>query len=242
MSALVIARHLVIAGRLQPTSLEIQAGQLVGLIGPNGSGKTSLLHALAGIPPSLGAVTIDGADPRGLHPDKRQRLFTFLPASRDVAWPLTARAFIDLALPPGADWRALGDRFELTPLLDRRMDQLSTGERTRVMIARALAPDPLLLLLDEPIANLDPYWQLAILKDLRERAGARGIAVVAAIHDLRAALDWSDRLLLMHERRCVEDSSPASMLASGQIEQIFRIRLNGYEMVASGPEDQQSLR
>ena len=240
MSSLVIARDLAIPDRLQPTSLEIQAGQLVGLIGPNGSGKTSLLHALAGIPPALGSVTVAGEAPRGLHPDKRQRLFTFLPANRDVAWPLTARAFIDLALPPGTNWSAVEERLDLPPLLDRRMDQLSTGERTRVMIARALAPDPTLLLLDEPIANLDPYWQLAILKELQDRAHAGGKAVIAAIHDLRAAIAWSDRLLLMDERRCVADAPPTEMLGSGQIETIFRIALNGAEMTAIAPEGPQS--
>ena len=240
MTVLVTARDLAIDGRLEPTALEIQAGQLVGLIGPNGSGKTSLLQALAGIPPALGAVTIAGVDPRGLHPDQRQRLFTFSPASRDVAWPLTARDFINLALPPGTDWSALADRLDLSPLLERRMDRLSTGERTRVMIARALAPDPLLLLLDEPIANLDPYWQLAILKELRDRAGGGGKTIIAAIHDLGAAIDWSDRLLLMHERRCHADAPPKDMLESGQIETIFRISLNGPEMTAIGPEGPRS--
>jgi len=240
MSSLVSARDLAIAGRLEPTSVEIEAGQLVGLIGPNGSGKTSLLHALAGIPPSLGSVTIAGSSPRALHPDMRQRLFTFLPASRDVAWPLAARDFIDLALPPDTDWTVLEERLELAPLLDRRMDQLSTGERTRVMVARALAPDPLVLLLDEPIANLDPYWQLAILKVLRDRASSGGRTVIAAIHDLRAAIGWSDRLILMSERRCVADAPPLAMLDSGRIEKMFRIALNGSEMTVIAPEDPRS--
>ena len=240
MSALVTAWDLAITGRLAPTSLEIQAGQLVGLIGPNGSGKTSLLHALAGIPPALGVVTIAGIDPRGLHPDRRQRLFTFLSASRDIAWPLTARDFIDLALPPATDWADLAERFELGPLLDRRMDQLSTGERTRVMIARALAPDPHLLLLDEPIANLDPYWQLAILQELKDRAGAGGRTVIAAIHDLPAAIAWSGRLLLMDERRCVADSPPVEMLDSGQIERIFRISVKNSELKLIGLEGPRS--
>jgi iron complex transport system ATP-binding protein len=240
MSAPVAAQDLAIAGRLEPMSLELGTGQLVGLIGPNGSGKTSLLHALAGIPPGRGSLTIAGENPRGLHPDRRQRLFTFLPASRDISWPLAARDFINLALPPATDWAALAERFELGPLLDRRMDQLSMGERTRVMIARALAPDPLLLLLDEPIANLDPYWQLAILRELQNRAGAGGKIVVAAIHDLRAAMAWSDRLLLMDDRRCVADSPPTEMLDSGLIETIFRISLNGSGMKAIGPEGPQS--
>ena len=91
MSALAKASRLAMPGRLQPTSLDVYAGQLVALIGPNGSGKTSLLQALAGIPPSCGELSIGGISPTGLHPDRKQRLVTFLPASREVTWPLTAR-------------------------------------------------------------------------------------------------------------------------------------------------------
>lgn len=225
MRPLLVARDLAISCRLERTSLEIGSGQLVALIGPNGSGKTSLLHALAGIPPASGCVSIDGQDPRGLHPDRKQRLFSFLPASRDIIWPLTARTFIELALPPGTAWYEIAERFELNPLLDRRMDRLSTGERSRVMIARSLAPDSHLLLMDEPIANLDPFWQLTILDELCSHARQSGRTVIAAIHDLRAALDWSDRLIVMDQGRCVLDGPPAELRASGKIESIFRITL-----------------
>ena len=218
-----IATNLAMPGRLLPVSLEVGAGQLVGLIGPNGSGKTSLLQALAGIPPGTGKVNIAGQQPSSLPPAARQRLFTFLPASRDVTWPLSARSFIDLALPAGCDWAALAERLELGPLLDRRMDRLSTGERTRVMVARALAPDPLLMLLDEPIANLDPYWQLAVLQELRKRSEKSGRSAIVAIHDLGAALRFCGRIMLMHDRRMVVDGSPEVLRASGAIEEIFRV-------------------
>ncbi|HEX6218850.1 MAG TPA: ABC transporter ATP-binding protein [Sphingomicrobium sp.] len=223
MSQILSAKDLAIARRLEPTSLTVERGQLVGLIGPNGSGKTSLLHALAGIPPATGDVVITGRQPGKLPPAARQRLFTFLPASRDVTWPLAARHFIELALPAGSDWSGLADRFELEPLLDRRMDRLSTGERTRVMIARALAPDPLVLLLDEPLANLDPYWQVVLLDELRDRATRAGRSAIVAIHDLRAALNWSDRVLLMNERRLWADGAPAHLRASGQLQAVFRV-------------------
>lgn len=225
MNPLLVAEGLEIAGRLHPTEVSAETGQHIGLIGPNGSGKSSLLHALAGIAPAVGQVRIHGRNPRNLHPNERQRLLTFLPAGREIIWPVPAREFIGLALPPATNWQSLADRLELGSLLDRRMDRLSTGERSRVMLVRALAPAPRLLLLDEPLANLDPYWQHVLLDVLNERARSDGAVTVMAIHDLEVAFAWGDRLWLMNERALVGEDSPAALLGSGIIETVFRIRL-----------------
>jgi iron complex transport system ATP-binding protein len=192
------ASNLSLAGRLFDVSLAIRAGELVCLVGPNGSGKTSLLHALAGIGRPTGAVSLDGVDPRTLGPARRPGFLTYLPATRDVPWPLLARDLIALG-GGGADFAAL----ELEPLLDRRMDRLSTGERSRVLIARALAPRPRLLLLDEPTANLDPLWQIRLMELVRSEIRQSGRAALVAIHDLDAAARHADRILIMDEGRIV---------------------------------------
>ena len=96
MRATVDASSLALPGRLEESSIALQAGQLACLVGPNGSGKTSLLHALAGIGGPLGEVRIDGIDPKALGPKQRMRLLSYLPASRDVRWPLTARDLVAL--------------------------------------------------------------------------------------------------------------------------------------------------
>ena len=101
MSALVQAAGLALPGRLGETALTLEAGELTCLVGPNGSGKTSLLHALAGIGGPSGSVLIDGSDPRGLPPGRRQLLYSYLPASRDISWPLTAQDLIALGSPAG---------------------------------------------------------------------------------------------------------------------------------------------
>jgi iron complex transport system ATP-binding protein len=194
------ASGLALPGRLSDVALEIGEGELVCLVGPNGSGKTSLLHALAGIGAPAGDVAIAGVDPRRLGPAQRPAFLTYLPAARDLPWPLLARDLI--ALGGGdADFPAL----ELAPLLGRRIDTLSTGERSRVLIARALAPRPKLLLLDEPTANLDPLWQIRLMELVRaELKGGRaegGRAALVAIHDLDAAALYADRILVMDRGR-----------------------------------------
>jgi ABC-type cobalamin/Fe3+-siderophores transport system ATPase subunit len=93
------------------------------------------------------------------------------------------------------------------------------------MIARTLAPDPSVLLLDEPIANLDPLWQLLLLDEFRRLAHDEGKALLVAIHDLRAAVEWSDRLILMSERQIRADAAPSELVASGLVEQVFGVKL-----------------
>ena len=189
------ASGLSLPGRLYDASIALDAGELVCLIGPNGSGKTSLLHALAGIGGALGRVELDGVDPRRLGPAERPSWLTYLPATRDLPWPLLARDLITLG-GGAAEFPVL----ELTPLLDRRIDTLSTGERSRVLIARALAPRPKLLLLDEPTANLDPLWQIRLMTLVREELKG-GRAALVAIHDLDAAERYADRVIVMKTGR-----------------------------------------
>ncbi len=194
------ASALSLPGRLADASIEIAAGELVCLVGPNGSGKTSLLHALAGIGAPGGTVSLGGVDPRRLGPRTRPFYLTYLPAGRDIPWPLSARDLIALGGGDG-DFPAL----ELEPLLDRRVDTLSTGERSRVLIARALAPRPKLLLLDEPTANLDPLWQLRLMELVRAEIAQGGRAALVAIHDLDAAARYAERILVMSGGRIVAE-------------------------------------
>jgi len=218
MRALLEARGLSLPHRLFDATLAIAPGELVCLVGPNGSGKTSLLHALAGIGEADGEVRIDGVDPRRLGPARRPHVLTYLPASRDLAWPLLARDLI--ALGGGGELPA---SLELDGLLDRRVDRLSTGERSRAMIARALAPRPKLLLMDEPTANLDPLWQIRLMELVRAELASGDRAALVAIHDLDAAARYADRILVMHEGRIAAEG-----LDGDHIADIFGIeRLDG---------------
>ena len=218
--SLLVATGLRIAGRLEETSLTVETGTLTCLVGPNGSGKTSLLHAIAGIGSPEGGVRIDGLDPFGLGAPERQRLLTYLPASRDIKWPLLAR---DLNRLGGEEdiGQVVAD-LELQRFCGRRVDQLSTGERARVLLARALAPRPRLLLLDEPVANLDPLWQVKLMDRLKTLTRETDRAVLIASHDLDLAGRFADRLIVMEQRRIVADGGP-ELLDGAHIPAVFGI-------------------
>jgi iron complex transport system ATP-binding protein len=228
MTALVEADGLALPGRLFEVSLRLDAGELVCLVGPNGSGKTSLLHAMAGIDRPAGRVRIGGEDPGGLAPGRKVRLLTFLPATKELRWPLRARDLVALGGASEAEVDEAIARLELTPLAERRVDQLSTGERSRVLIARAFAPNPKLLLLDEPSANLDPLWQIRLLEMLKAGLRRTGQAALVALHDLDAAARYGDRILVMDGGRIAADGSPRDILASSHIPRVFGIeRIEG---------------
>ena len=218
-----VARSVGIGGRLGPTDLDLRPGELVALVGPNGGGKTSLLRALARIDGAAGVVSIKGEDIDLAPVARRRQLLAYLPASRDVVWPIKVRDVVALGLDRRDDARIdeLLVLLELQALERRPINLLSTGERARVLMARALAAKPHVLLLDEPLSNLDPYWVLRFLGLFRDAADS-GQTVVVALHDL-AQLDRFGRALLTADGRVQLDESPASLMASERFMEVFRI-------------------
>ena len=201
---------------LAETSLALAPG-LTALIGPNGAGKTSLLRALAGLTRGPGQVRLEG---RPLTPATH----AYLPAERDIAWPITAADAVGLGLPrpnPAAVEAALA-RTATLPFAHRPLTTLSTGERARVLLARALVARPPLLLLDEPTANLDPAHALAIFALLRAEA-AQGTIILLSLHDLAQAARFADRLLLMDYGHLIADGTAATVLTSANVATTFGI-------------------
>jgi len=228
MTPLLDARRIAVEGRLEPTDLNVQGGELVAIIGPNGAGKTSLLRALAGIELRQGLMTIDGETVVTAPPARRMRLLGFLPATRSLVWPISARDVIALGLtePDAGRIDELIDLLELQAFADRPVNSLSTGERSRVLFARALAARPRVLLLDEPLSNLDPYWVLRTLEILGQAVAATNCAVLASLHNLEQMRAFS-RALLVDGGRVIADKSPDEMLASETLGQAFRIQRDG---------------
>ena len=224
------------ASIVSSASLGVSTGELVGLIGPNGAGKSTLLKALLGLRPRDGGdVLLDGADFLALPSERRARHVAFLPQERHVEWRLPARDIVMLGRyphrnrfgGPTPDDRAAVDRAltatESHALADRPVSVLSGGERTRVLLARALAVEAPLLLADEPITALDPYHQLHVMEILQDRARA-GAGILAVIHDLPLASRFMDRLILMHEGRIIADGPPAAVLTPENLARTYRIK------------------
>ncbi|MEO7410530.1 MAG: ABC transporter ATP-binding protein [Sphingomicrobium sp.] len=229
MTSLLDAQGVGIAGRLSPTDLFVEAGQMVAVIGPNGGGKTSLLRALARTEDALGAVAIEGRIIDETSEAERRRLLAFLPASREATWPVAVADMLafGLGMPDAARIDALIEILELAPLAARPIDQLSTGERARAMLGRAIAGRPRLLLLDEPLSNLDPYWVLRTIDIIRTEIEANGSAALVSVHDLDMVRRF-DRVVLVSNGAVVADAAPEAVLGSQSFREAFRVtRGNG---------------
>ncbi|WP_324808000.1 ABC transporter ATP-binding protein [Sphingomonas sp. LY29] len=236
-----IASQVGIEGRLSATDLLAQSGEMIALVGPNGGGKTSLLRGLARVEDAVGTVEIDGEDVDQTSVRRRQQLLSYLSASRDLTWPISTRDVIALGQPTPDPGRVdvMLEQFELLPMAKRGADTLSTGERARVLLARALAAQSSVLLLDEPLSNLDPYWVLRTLEIIAD-AAANKQTLLVAIHDL-SHLDRFDRALLVADGKVQMDETPADLLASERFEEAFRVQQTGGRF-GIRPEDQRSLR
>lgn len=184
-------------------SLDIAAGEVVGVLGPNGSGKTSLLRAALGlIPLAGGQALLSGEDVHGLGPQEKARRVGYLPQERRLAWNVSAWRAASLGAmdlpPPAARDIALAclERVGLSDLAERGVFDMSGGERARVLLARLFATRAPLLIADEPAAGLDPDAQFLTLELLRAHAEAGG-AVAVTLHDLGLAARMCDRLLVL---------------------------------------------
>ncbi|MGB8397426.1 ABC transporter ATP-binding protein [Bradyrhizobium sp.] len=220
---------------LKDVSLSLSAGHLVALVGPNGAGKTTLLRALAGLLPSDGAIDVGGDALARLPLRERAKRFGYLPQGHIVHWPLPARDIVALGrYPHGAtDPARLAPRdaeavlramqaVDVVEFSERRVTELSGGERSRVALARVLAVEAPVILADEPTASLDPRHQLEVMKGLRAAAD-NGVLVVVVTHDLGLAARFADSVLVLSEGRLASQGTPAQALSERVMADVFRI-------------------
>lgn len=218
---------------LRDVSIGLSAGELVAVVGPNGSGKTTLLRALLGTAPlTSGSVELLGQPLSGWRPRDLARVVAVVTQREEHRFPLTVVETVALgryahlgpvAAPGDADRRVVAGamrRADVTSLADRRTDTLSGGEWQRVRIARALAQEPRLLVLDEPTASLDIRHEMEVLELARGLAG-QGIATLLVTHQLNLAARYADRLVLLHQGACVVEGAPAEVLTPAHVARVF---------------------
>jgi iron complex transport system ATP-binding protein len=220
---------------LEDVSLSLSVGHLVALVGPNGAGKTTLLRALAGLAPSRGAIEVGGDALASLPLRERARRFAYLPQGHIVHWPLPARDIVALGrYPHGAtdparltpkDADAVLRAMQLTDAVqfsDRRITELSGGERSRVALARVLAVEAPVILADEPTSSLDPRHQIDVMKTLRAAADTSALVIVVT-HDLGLAARFADTILVLSDGRLVSQGAPVQALSEQVMGDVFRI-------------------
>lgn len=235
MSALLSLEAVTVAfkqrGVVDSASLILESGEIIALLGPNGAGKTSLIRAALGLIACEGVVKLGGDGPRYLSSRQRALRAAYLPQRPQSIWPVNVETLVALGrfahgaapdrLKP-ADQAAVDAAIEacaLSPLRDRRMDEISGGEKARAHLARALAQHAPLLVLDEPTAGLDPAQALGVAAILQKHAETG--AVLFSTHDVALAARVSHRVLLMREGRTVAEGSPKQSLTPQALEEAY---------------------
>ncbi|MEE9347895.1 MAG: ABC transporter ATP-binding protein [Robiginitomaculum sp.] len=215
-----------------------RGGEIIGLLGPNGSGKTTLMKTLLGLhKPSSGEVTLGAKSVHAMAAKVRAKSLAYLAQTRAAPWPMTARNIVALGRAPHqnifggfgrinpADARAIDaaiDACGAGDLAGRDITTLSGGEQARIFLARALAVGADVLLADEPVAALDPFYQLTIMEVLRAKAKAGGL-VITALHDLSLASHYCDRVWVLDGGRLVADGPPEQALTDAVLSGVFNI-------------------
>ncbi|MCH7344501.1 ABC transporter ATP-binding protein [Pelomonas sp. CA6] len=230
-------RGLALSGKpvLRPLALQVQQPGWTAIVGPNGAGKSTLLRALCGLLPFDGELALQGRPWAQWRARERARLISWLGQNESSADELSAAEVVMLGRLPHQAWLApasAADHAAVEQAMrqtqswdwrDRPLGSLSGGERQRVLLARALSVQSLLLLMDEPLAHLDPPHQSDWVDIVRGRA-ACGAAVISVLHELNIALQ-ADRLIVMEAGRIVHEGAPGDAATHAALRQVFQQRL-----------------
>ena len=221
---------------LHDVSFNARSGETVALLGPNGAGKTTLLRSLNGtVRLDMGEIVLDGKLIGDLSRREIARKIAVVAQENETKFPITVTEFVlagRFARGAAFGWETRDDitaaenslaECDLTGFGDRLMNELSGGERQRVVLARALAAQTSVLLLDEPTANLDLAHQALMFKLVRARCREAGAAAVVITHDLNLAAEFADRVLLLKNGQVVATGTPSKVLSETNVRDVYGV-------------------
>ena len=223
---------------LEATSFQARPGEIVAILGPNASGKSTLMQLIAGVlSPLSGRILLNGFAIHSLSARTRAQRIAMVHQESRLLFPARVWEFVmqgrhahgrSLRFESHTDMQIVQDALMhvgAANLSDRLMDQISGGEKQRIILARALAQQPLLLLLDEPTLHLDIAAQVGLLDALRRLSARYRYTVVVVTHELNLAAEYADQVLLMQSGRCLRVGPPAAIYQRELLEQVFQIPL-----------------
>lgn len=222
---------------LKDVNIEVGAAEILGVVGPNGAGKTTLLRCIDRIlTPQKGCILLDERDIKKMSRMELAKEIGYIPQGVSQVFPATVFDAVLMGRRPHLGWRATEKDTDkvletlhllhIEDLAMREINELSGGQLQKVFIARALAQDPDVLLLDEPTSNLDIKHQLEVMSIIKTIVKEKGISAIMAIHDLNLAARYADRIIMMNSGKIFSAGDPASVLTRESIKRVYGVEAN----------------
>jgi len=212
------------------------SGEVVGIIGPNGCGKSTLIKTIAGIKePTTGTIYLDNLNLTAIPKIEMAKKVGYVPQDFQQLASITVLDTVTIGRRPHVSWALTRKDFaiinnamksmSILPLAEKRLDQISGGERQKVFIARALAQEPALYLFDEPTSALDIRHQIEVFRLIRDLAHKGGAAVLVVVHDLNFAQYFADKILLLKKGTIVAQGTPSEVMTREAIRDVYGVEM-----------------
>ncbi len=219
---------------LNNITLNVDGPQFISIIGPNGVGKSTLIHCLNKIlSPTKGVVSIDGKNVNDYTLKELAKKVGYVPYTSTDIFPLTVVDTVLMGRHPHSRWKSIDNDLEIVydtlklmkieHLAMRSSDELSAGQKQKVILSRGLVQQPRILLLDEPTSNLDIKHQMEVTRILKGLCKEKGIIVVMISHDLNIAAKYADQIIMMHEGGIFAVGSPADVITEKNIKVVYEV-------------------
>lgn len=222
---------------LNNVELDINAGEVVGILGPNGSGKTTFIKCINRLlAPHQGSVLLDNEDLLAMKQHEVARYIGYVPQNNtmEISYP-TVYEIVMMGRRPFGNWKANSDdeeavwsameEMDVDSLALHRFNELSSGQSQRVLMARAIAQEAGILLLDEPTSNLDIRYQIEVMSTIRDLAKKRGMGACAIVHDLELAMKYCDKVVLLHNGIIIASGHPLDVITPKNIRQVYGVEI-----------------